>query len=260
VSRRNENTLDLLVKAPWWVGVTLAVIVYAVSAFELAKITLASPMPFGLSTGIGRLGPAVSLLCLLAAGVSAFHRFRRSKLLEQQTGGESIGELSWQRFEALVGEVFRRKDYAVEENLDDGPDGGVDLRLRKGGKTVFVQCKHWKAHSVGVKVVRELFGVMTAANANDGVVVTYGGFTPDARAFAKANSIALVGGSKLMQMIASVQQSGNMQPGPVPAAQPCPKCGSPMVLREARKGPHAGEKFYGCSKYPGCKGVISQVG
>lgn len=35
----------------------------------------------------------------------------------------------------------------------------------------------------------------------------------------------------------------------------CPKCGSPMVLRTARKGSRAGEKFWGCSGFPQCRGV-----
>lgn len=37
----------------------------------------------------------------------------------------------------------------------------------------------------------------------------------------------------------------------------CPECGSPMVLRTARRGPNAGGKFYGCSRYPNCKTTVS---
>lgn len=33
----------------------------------------------------------------------------------------------------------------------------------------------------------------------------------------------------------------------------CPKCGSKLVLRTAKNGPHAGNQFYGCSGYPKCK-------
>lgn len=33
----------------------------------------------------------------------------------------------------------------------------------------------------------------------------------------------------------------------------CPLCGSPLVLREARKGNNAGNKFYGCSSFPKCR-------
>ena len=30
----------------------------------------------------------------------------------------------------------------------------------------------------------------------------------------------------------------------------CPLCGSPMKMRSSRYGP-----FYGCTKYPGCRGT-----
>ena len=33
----------------------------------------------------------------------------------------------------------------------------------------------------------------------------------------------------------------------------CPKCGGELVLRVAKKGNFAGNKFYGCSNYPRCK-------
>jgi hypothetical protein len=35
----------------------------------------------------------------------------------------------------------------------------------------------------------------------------------------------------------------------------CPQCGSPMVQRTARKGSRAGERFWGCSRLPKCRGV-----
>lgn len=33
----------------------------------------------------------------------------------------------------------------------------------------------------------------------------------------------------------------------------CPKCGGVLILRIAKKGEHAGNKFYGCSNFPKCK-------
>lgn len=41
---------------------------------------------------------------------------------------------------------------------------------------------------------------------------------------------------------------------------PCPLCGKPMTLRTARKGPHAGSQFLGCSGYPECRGTRSLDG
>ena len=33
----------------------------------------------------------------------------------------------------------------------------------------------------------------------------------------------------------------------------CPRCGSPLVLRTAKKGANAGNQFYGCSNFPKCR-------
>jgi len=34
----------------------------------------------------------------------------------------------------------------------------------------------------------------------------------------------------------------------------CPKCGEPMVRRQAKKGRNAGNEFWGCSGFPSCRG------
>lgn len=33
----------------------------------------------------------------------------------------------------------------------------------------------------------------------------------------------------------------------------CPRCGGGLTLKEAKKGPKAGSKFYGCGNYPRCR-------
>jgi len=55
------------------------------------------------------------------------------------------------------------------------------------------------------------------------------------------------------QRIAERQRQSN-QP-PKIAAPDCPLCGKPLALRTAKKGPHAGSQFWGCSAYPQCKGT-----
>ncbi len=39
------------------------------------------------------------------------------------------------------------------------------------------------------------------------------------------------------------------------SAVACPKCGSDMVMREAKKGQNKGSKFWGCSRFPQCRGI-----
>lgn len=36
----------------------------------------------------------------------------------------------------------------------------------------------------------------------------------------------------------------------------CPKCGTPMVLRKAKKGDQKGDEFWGCISYPKCREIV----
>jgi restriction system protein len=38
---------------------------------------------------------------------------------------------------------------------------------------------------------------------------------------------------------------------------PCPLCGGKMCRRTAGKGPNAGKGFWGCSRYPECRGTVN---
>jgi restriction system protein len=255
LARRDRGILNELVKFPWWVSAGLAGLAYIfliIFAGALPDRPLFNP----LAPLMKKLAPFVAFVLLVVAVVSAYFQFRKGRLLERQTGLGSVGELSWRQFESLVSEAFRRDGFLVLDNIEDGPDGGVDLTLSKNGQVVFLQCKHWKARSVGVKVVRELSGVMAARGVKHGIVVTYGDFTSEAREFAKSNSITLIDGPRLPRLIASVQESGSMKV-PQETVKKCPKCGNEMVLRVAKKGPKVGEKFWGCSKFPNCSGMLS---
>jgi len=181
-----------------------------------------------------------------------------------------------------VGEAFRLQGYEVSELGGAGPDGGVDLVLRKDKEKFLVQCKHWKAFKVGVQVVRELYGVMAAQGAAGGFVVTSGTFTEEAVTFASGRNVRLVDGPKLFGLIQQAR-AARAQPGqasraaragraevpvqerPVtpfvdtafaaPLAMTCPSCSCPMIRRVARRGDNAGQLFWGCTSYPLCRGT-----
>jgi len=46
------------------------------------------------------------------------------------------------------------------------------------------------------------------------------------------------------------------QPQLTSATPNCPKCGSLMLLRTAKSSANQGEKFWGCSNYPQCRGIM----
>ena len=40
------------------------------------------------------------------------------------------------------------------------------------------------------------------------------------------------------------------------ASPMCPQCGTAMIQRTAKKGQFAGQQFWGCGRYPKCKGIL----
>ncbi|MDG6025715.1 MAG: DUF2034 domain-containing protein [Candidatus Brocadia sp.] len=252
MTRRNRTILDNLVWLPWWINVILAVVVYLSFRYWIPSIAFQNPFYKDIAMTLLSFAPVSGGLLLLVAALSAFNAWRKGRLLEQQNGIETIRTVSWLEFEELVGEAYRRKGYAVTETGEGGADGGVDLLLRKGGKKLLVQCKHWKMDKVGVKVVRELYGVVAAEGATGGILISSGIFTQEARDFTRGKPLELLDGSELLNLIAGVQKTP-MQPNKMSNDSTCPLCGDEMVLRTAKKGPNAGEKFWGCSAFPKCR-------
>lgn len=169
--------------------------------------------------------------------------------------------LTWSQFERLMAEFYRRKGATVTPRGGPVADGGVDLNLTYAtGERLIVQCKHWKNRHVGVKPLRELWGVLDDERADGAIFVTSGSFTAEALAFAKGKQLELVDGQKLRGMIADVKRSqaatSVADPARTTSAPQCPRCQSPMVLRTAKRGANAGEKFWGCSTYPKCQGTL----
>ena len=99
-----------------------------------------------------------------------------------------IKEMSSREFEFFVAELFEKLGYSVKVTKATR-DGGQDIIATKKGPipfTLIVECKHWGAnHKVDVSVVRSVYGVQTAMQANKSVVVTSSKFTKDARKFAE---------------------------------------------------------------------------
>lgn len=282
MTRKDENILTLLVQYPWWLSVVLAGSAYVVLTFVIPWLipATASPAVRGLLGAAPLVAPLLAFVLLVPAPLAAFRTWRQRRLLDAQQDLTSIRTLSWREFEALVAEAYRRIGYTVTRIGGDGPDGGVDLTLRKDGNCLIVQCKQWRADKVGVQVAREIFGVMTAQRAQGAVIITSGLFTQEAKTFARGKPIDLVEGQQLADLVRSVQVGPSLPPlrsvggadaaqetGPARAAaasEPpkvnpktsCPQCGAEMVLRTAQRGTHTSERFWGCSRFPACRAII----
>lgn len=262
MGRVKGGLVDALAALPWPMGV-----IFGTGGFILVRFGLPALLqgnPFGQA-----IVPVASLMSwfllvvgLLGALMSWVGQRHRHRLLEAQNGLESIAALGWRHFEQLVGEVFRRQGYTVEETGLGGADGGIDLVLRKDGRRVLVQCKQWRRRQIPVNVVREMYGLLAHHGADAVKIACVGTFTRDAARFAQGKPIELIGGRELVRMIREVQaappetarlvESVVAAPSASSPALACPRCWKAMIERSNRK---TGQKFLGCSGFPACRGV-----
>ena len=264
--RRKQGGFESIASAPWPVGLVLGIVGYVAVRYGISWYLASSNNMFLAPIGKAANGgattvPAWTLLgiCWAAALASFIARRQRGRLLETQTGLDSLRAMNWRQFEMLVGEAFRRQGYRIEETGLGGADGGIDLRLSKNGKSTLVQCKQWRSQRVDVKVVREMYGLLTHHGADAVKIVAIGDFTPDARQFAQGKPLELIHGEALLALVQAVQSTTQVAADATPkptaitmSAPNCPNCGATMIKRTNRR---SHEAFWGCPKYPGCRGT-----
>jgi len=262
--QKAEDSLLYLIfrRVSVWASVVILTVIYVTLRYLLPLLMHGSLL--------AQLGAAFApwltfVLALIALSAEA-DKYKRHKLLATQTGLDSIRVMSWRDFERLVGEAYRRQGYRVEETGGGGPDGGVDLILRRNGEVVLVQCKRWKQAKVSAPTVRELLGAVVRDKATRGIFVTCSEFTREAEAEAHGQPpIELVNGAALLGLVRQAQgqtvpaQAALPQETPpvdaAPAAPPlCPNCGEPMRKRNARSGANAGSQFWGVPRSHGAGG------
>lgn len=173
---------------------------------------------------------------------------------------DGLKQLEWKRLEILTTELFKAIGFNAKMTRV-GADGGVDVMLYQMGQDTPVgiaQCKAWTTYSVGVKPVRELYGVMAAEHVKHGVFVTTSVFTEEASDFAKGKNLELVDGQRLLHFINQLEPMRRQELRRIAFAgdystPTCPNCNIKMVLRTASKGRDIGSHFWGCAKYPRCR-------
>jgi restriction system protein len=171
--------------------------------------------------------------------------------------------IEWRRFEAVCESLFGQAGFETKSQ-SHGADGGVDIWLHSrnaDGPVAVVQCKHWQGKAVGVKELREFYGVMASHQLKRGTYATTSTYTVDATRFAKANSINALDGTGLLTLIA--KRTPEQQKALLTVAfegeywrPTCASCGIKMVERSPAKG---GSAFWGCRNYPRCKSKLPMV-
>lgn len=242
--RLEDDVVQIFSRAPVYVPIGIAIGAWIVCLLVFPTIAV--------------LGPFAALTILLAGLAGLTERRRRSGMLRRGRTLAGVQGLSWQEFEDLLGELFRREGYRVDKTADSR-DGGVDHVLRRNGEVAFVQAKRWNQRQVSLSVVQRTYGVTKAAGAQRALVVTCGEFTLDAISFAHdlPDELELIDADELLRRLRAQGLADRITrphavpalPLPDPATASCPRCHADMVVRRGRRG-----LFLGCVRYPSCRG------
>ena len=149
--------------------------------------------------------------------------FQKLRLYEQavSTYQQDLGRYNHRReqywkslggvvFENELAALYRKLGYAVETTKATG-DEGIDLILRKDGRTVLVQCK---GHSrpIGIGAIRDLYGTLMHHKADRAVLACPVGFTQGVIDFVQGKPIDLISARELVRMVEDSQLETLQQP------------------------------------------------
>src|SRR5439155_14277780 len=94
--RNSAKLFDDLVDGPWWVSVVLACLAYVILRYVVPAVFARNAFVAPLAKGVAGL---VAFLILLAVPLSLVRQWQQRRLLDRQTGIQSIRAMSWQQFE-----------------------------------------------------------------------------------------------------------------------------------------------------------------
>ena len=97
---------------------------------------------------------------------------------------EILYSITSRQFEEVVCELFERQGYNVKltkQTRDGGKDMIILNKSNLGDFIIYAECKkRAPKHPIGVKIVRELYGVVEQDKATAGLIITTSAFTKDA--------------------------------------------------------------------------------
>jgi hypothetical protein len=106
-------------------------------------------------------------------------------------------------FERELATLFERGGYEVTRTPGSG-DGGIDIVLRRSGKTTVVQCKQTK-HPVGPGAARDLYGALQHCRADRGILAATAGATSGVHEFFRGKPLRVMDLTEIMALNETTQ-------------------------------------------------------
>lgn len=184
-----RSLFSLLSEQPWWVSMLVAMAMFALGRLIFPPVAPFVAAPF------------------VAIGIYfAWQQMRNLSPAMVEARLVALRRMTWDEFSSRIIEGYRRRGYEVEA----ARGGPFDFTLRQNARVTLVQCRRWKASSVGVGPVRELYEALEKHEAFNAICIAAGEFSEAARQFAAGKPITLVSNAELAGLVGKVDTSQNL--------------------------------------------------
>jgi restriction system protein len=180
-----RSLFSILSGQPWWLTLLVALLIFSVMQFVFPP-----------------LAPFIALPFALVAGYLAWRQMRAGPSVNVEERLKALREMPWENFSLIVSESYRRQGYTIEESKS----AAFDFKLAKKGQITLVQCRRWKVNQVGAGPVRDLVNAIEKHDAFNGVCISAGEFSANARETAAGRPITLLNGAALAQLVGSLEK------------------------------------------------------
>jgi restriction system protein len=181
-----RTLFSVLLEQPWWISALVGAGLFGIAQLVFPPVAPFVALPFvGIAFYVGYL---------------QMRTVSPGKVEERL---KAVRELSWDPFSAIVTDAYRRQGYAVAP----ASKSAYDFTLTKQGRVTLLQCRRWKVNLLGVGPLQELAQAIASADAYNGICITAGNLSPQAREFATGKPIALVTGSELAVLVGKLKHA-----------------------------------------------------
>jgi restriction system protein len=182
-----KSLFAILLRSSWWISLSIAAVIVLAS-----KALLPPPyFPFGAMGGFP---------FLVIAMITLWRQLRAPSTAHVEATLAQINAMPWREFSAALQQALVRDGF--EARPLELP--GADFELFKGGRTLLLSAKRWKAARLGLEVLQSLESARSTRDASSCICVSTGEVTDKARSFAAEHRIRVIQGVELAQLLRPV--------------------------------------------------------
>jgi restriction system protein len=176
-----ENSVfAILLRSRWWVSALVAAGVFGVVRIFMAwGYALFAISPF-----------------IVIAVVAAWRQIRVPSGTRLEKALHVVRAMTWEEFARALEAGFDRQGYTVKRVT-----GAADFELERAGRVSLVCARRWKASVCGVEPLKELVTAGEKLGAQELRYAAAGELTQQAREFAQQESVQLVEGADLVELV-----------------------------------------------------------